>query len=151
MRPGPDGGCAAGARVDAGRWADRRGRDDERAHDSQRAAECLGGEAEEGRLPQEFEVRGETVMPQKAFEKMNKEREAEGLAPAVNPRNAAAGTLRTKEPSIVAQRRLDVYAYFLLTMGEYSRPWGRSDAGCADGAGIPGESAPRDGCTGWKR
>ena len=70
-------------------------------------------------MPQEFEVRGETVMPLKAFEKMNKDREAEGLAPAVNPRNAAAGTLRTKEPSIVAQRRLDVYAYFLLTQGEY--------------------------------
>ena len=53
-------------------------------------------------VPQEFEVRGETVMPQKAFEKMNKEREVEGLPPAVNPRNAAAGTVRTKEPSIVA-------------------------------------------------
>jgi len=70
-------------------------------------------------LPQEFEVRGETVMSQKAFEAMNKEREAQGLAPAVNPRNAAAGTLRTIDPNIVAQRRLDVYAYFLLTNGEY--------------------------------
>ena len=57
----------------------------------------------EAGLPQEFEVRGETVMPLKAFEKMNKDREAEGLPPAVNPRNAAAGTLRTKEPSVVAQ------------------------------------------------
>ena len=80
----------------------------------------------EAGVPQDFEVRGETVMPLKAFEKMNKDREAEGLAPAVNPRNAAAGTLRTKEPSIVAQRRLDVYAYFLLTQGEYARRWGRS-------------------------
>jgi DNA ligase (NAD+) len=71
-------------------------------------------------VPPDFEVRGETVMPLKAFEKMNKDREAEGLPPAVNPRNAAAGTLRTKEPSIVAQRRLDVYAYFLLTQGEYA-------------------------------
>ena len=77
------------------------------------------GRLKEAGVPQEFEVRGETVMPLKAFEKMNKDREAEGLAPAVNPRNAAAGTLRTKEPSIVAQRRLDVYAYFLLTQGEY--------------------------------
>jgi DNA ligase (NAD+) len=73
----------------------------------------------EAAVPPEFEVRGETVMPLKAFEKMNKDREAEGLAPAVNPRNAAAGTLRTMEPSIVAQRRLDVYAYFLLTQGDY--------------------------------
>jgi len=70
-------------------------------------------------VPADFEVRGETVMPQKAFEQMNKEREAQGLPPAVNPRNAAAGTLRTMEPSIVAQRRLDVYAYFLLSGGEY--------------------------------
>ncbi len=70
-------------------------------------------------VPADFEVRGETVMPEKAFEQMNKEREAQGLAPAVNPRNAAAGTLRTMEPSIVAQRRLDVYAYFLLSAGEY--------------------------------
>ena len=70
-------------------------------------------------VPQEFEVRGETVMSQKAFEAMNKEREAQELAPAVNPRNAAAGTLRTIDPNIVAQRRLDVYAYFLLTHGEY--------------------------------
>ncbi len=74
----------------------------------------------EAGVPADFEVRGETVMPLQAFEKMNKEREAEGLAPAVNPRNAAAGTLRTKEPSVVAQRRLDVYAYFLLTQGEYA-------------------------------
>ena len=70
-------------------------------------------------MTQAFEVRGETVMSQKAFEAMNKEREAQGLAPAVNPRNAAAGTLRTIDPSIVAQRQLDVYAYFLLTNGEY--------------------------------
>jgi DNA ligase (NAD+) len=65
-------------------------------------------------LPQSFEVRGECVMPQAAFRKMNEEREAAGLTPAVNPRNAAAGTIRTLEPSIVAQRRLDFYAYFLL-------------------------------------
>ncbi len=73
----------------------------------------------EADVASEFEVRGETVMPEKAFAKMNKDREAEGLPPAVNPRNAAAGTLRTMDPNIVAQRRLDVYAYFLLTQGEY--------------------------------
>ncbi|HEY2861066.1 MAG TPA: NAD-dependent DNA ligase LigA [Terracidiphilus sp.] len=70
-------------------------------------------------VPADFEVRGEAVMPEKAFERLNKEREAQGLPPAVNPRNAAAGTLRTIDPSIVAQRRLDVYAYFLLSNGEY--------------------------------
>jgi DNA ligase (NAD+) len=65
-------------------------------------------------LPAEFEVRGEVILPHAAFAKMNKEREAAGLAPAANPRNAAAGTIRTLEPNIVAQRRLDFYAYFLL-------------------------------------
>lgn len=70
-------------------------------------------------IPANFEVRGEAVMPEKAFEQMNREREAQGLTPAVNPRNAAAGTLRTIDPSIVAQRRLDVYAYFLLSGGAY--------------------------------
>ena len=70
-------------------------------------------------LPQAFEVRGECVMPEAAFHLLNEEREREGLPPAVNPRNAAAGTLRTLEPSIVARRRLAFYAYFLLVDGEY--------------------------------
>jgi DNA ligase (NAD+) len=69
-------------------------------------------------LPQEFEVRGEVVLPQKAFEKMNEERVAQGMTPAANPRNAAAGTIRTLEPNIVAQRRLEFFAYFLLRNGE---------------------------------
>ena len=65
-------------------------------------------------LPTSFEVRGEVVMPHAAFRRLNQEREAQGLSPAANPRNAAAGTIRTLEPNIVAQRRLDFYAYFLL-------------------------------------
>jgi DNA ligase (NAD+) len=69
-----------------------------------------------------FEVRGEVLLPQAAFEKMNEEREAAGMAPAANPRNAAAGTVRTLEPNIVAQRRLDFYAYFLLRDGEFLMP-----------------------------
>ncbi len=60
-------------------------------------------------LPESFEVRGECVMPHTAFVKLNEEREAAGQAPAANPR-----TIRTLEPNIVAQRRLDFYAYFLL-------------------------------------
>jgi DNA ligase (NAD+) len=58
-------------------------------------------------LPQAFEVRGEVIMPETAFLRLNEEKEQQGLALAVNPRNAAAGTLRTLEPSIVANRRLD--------------------------------------------
>jgi DNA ligase (NAD+) len=66
-------------------------------------------------VPPTFEVRGEVVMPLSAFRKANEEREAQGLEAAANPRNYAAGTIRTLEPNIVAQRRLDFYAYFLLT------------------------------------
>jgi DNA ligase (NAD+) len=75
-----------------------------------------------GGLAQEFEVRGEVVLPQAAFVKMNEERVEAGMAPAANPRNAAAGTIRTLEPNIVAQRRLDFYAYFLLKGGDFLLP-----------------------------
>lgn len=77
------------------------------------------GRLKELGLPADFEVRGEAVMSRKAFERLNEEREAEGLELAVNPRNAAAGTLRTKDPAIVHRRQLDFYAYFLLVGGEY--------------------------------
>ena len=70
-------------------------------------------------LPQQFEVRGEVVLPHAAFAKMNVEREAAGQAPAANPRNAAAGTIRTLEPNIVAQRRLEFFSYFLLRDGDF--------------------------------
>jgi DNA ligase (NAD+) len=68
------------------------------------------------KLPVPFEVRGEVVMPMGAFLKMNQEREALGQSPAANPRNAAAGTIRTIEPNIVSQRRLDFYGYFALQL-----------------------------------
>jgi DNA ligase (NAD+) len=68
------------------------------------------------KLPVPFEVRGEVVMPMTAFLKMNQEREALGQSPAANPRNAAAGTIRTIEPNIVSQRRLDFYGYFALQL-----------------------------------
>ncbi len=70
-------------------------------------------------MPQDFEVRGEVIMPLTTFERMNEERESQGLAKFANPRNAAAGTIRVLEPNIVAQRRLDFYAYFLLVEGNY--------------------------------
>ena len=70
-------------------------------------------------VPQDFEVRGEVIMPLAAFERMNEDREAQGLPKFANPRNAAAGTIRVLEPNIVAQRRLDFFAYFLLVDGKY--------------------------------
>jgi DNA ligase (NAD+) len=66
-----------------------------------------------------FEVRGEVIMPEAAFARLNEEREQQGLPYAVNPRNAAAGTLRTLEPSVVANRQLVFFAYFLLVKGDY--------------------------------
>src|SRR5215471_2043680 len=70
-------------------------------------------------VPANFEVRGEVIMPLAAFERMNEDREAQGLPKFANPRNAAAGTIRVLEPNIVAQRRLDFFAYFLLVDGKY--------------------------------
>jgi DNA ligase (NAD+) len=65
----------------------------------------------------EFEVRGETVMNRRGFEKLNAERDQRGLSRFANPRNAAAGSLRVLEPSITASRRLDYYTYFLQVDG----------------------------------
>src|SRR5690349_8095649 len=65
-----------------------------------------------------FELRGETVMNRKAFERLNTERDERGLSRFANPRNAAAGSLRVLEPQITASRRLDYYTYFLLADGQ---------------------------------
>ena len=70
-------------------------------------------------MPAAFEVRGEVVMPVAAFQRLNEERESEGLSLAVNPRNAAAGTLRTLDPGVVSRRSLVFLPYFLLAKGEY--------------------------------
>ena len=70
-------------------------------------------------IPADFEVRGEVIMPIASFERMNEERERQNLSKFANPRNAAAGTIRMLEPNIVAERRLDFYAYFLLVDGRY--------------------------------
>src|SRR5450755_752663 len=76
------------------------------------------------KLP-EFEVRGETVMNRRAFERLNAERDERGLSRFANPRSAAAGSLRVLEPSITASRRLDYYTYFLQVDGApaYPRHW----------------------------
>lgn len=58
-----------------------------------------------------FEIRGEVLMPYKSFERLNKEREANGEELFANPRNAAAGTLKSTRSSVVRERMLDVYLY----------------------------------------
>ncbi len=65
-------------------------------------------------FPDEFEIRGEVLMPWKSFEKLNKQREEEGSPLFANPRNAASGTLKSKSSAVVAERNLDAYLYYLL-------------------------------------
>ena len=72
----------------------------------------------DGGLPA-FEVRGETIMSRRSFEKLNAGRDAAGEPRFVNPRNAAAGALRALDPNMTASRKLEFYAYFLLVDGQY--------------------------------
>ena len=70
------------------------------------------------KLPPTFEVRGEVLMTRKAFDAMNRQQEESGGKIFVNPRNAAAGSVRVLDPSITARRRLEFFAYYLLVDGE---------------------------------
>lgn len=101
-----------------------------------------GAKLRDARMPEDFEVRGEVVLPLTAFQKLNQEQEEKRLAffenwhrmphkpgakiprrkdldSFANPRNAAAGIVRTLEPKKMAQRRLDFYAYFALNERGY--------------------------------
>lgn len=68
----------------------------------------------ETEFPDEFEVRGEVIMPHKVFNRINEERIAIGEAPFANPRNCAAGTVKMQDSGEVAKRSLDcfLYAYY---------------------------------------
>jgi DNA ligase (NAD+) len=64
--------------------------------------------------PEEFEIRGEVLMPLSSFNRLNSEREEKNQTPFANPRNAAAGTLKMQDSAEVAKRALDCCLYFLL-------------------------------------
>lgn len=64
--------------------------------------------------PRQFEIRGEIVLPWKAFDRLNAERQFNEEPLFANPRNAASGTLKLLNPSEVARRGLDAYLYYLL-------------------------------------
>lgn len=65
-------------------------------------------------FPPLFEIRGEILMPWSVFEELNREKEAREEPLFANPRNAASGTLKLQNSTIVASRKLDAYLYYLL-------------------------------------
>ncbi|HYQ55788.1 MAG TPA: NAD-dependent DNA ligase LigA, partial [Draconibacterium sp.] len=64
--------------------------------------------------PESFEIRGEILMPFEVFNQLNAELEKAGEPLLANPRNTAAGTLKMKNSSIVASRKLDAFLYYVL-------------------------------------
>lgn len=68
-----------------------------------------------GDWPEEFEIRGEILMPWEVFEKLNAERAYNEEPLFANPRNAASGTLKMQDPKEVARRHLDARFYYLLS------------------------------------
>ena len=74
------------------------------------------------KVPASFEVRGEVMMTRKAFEALNRSQEQNGGKVFANARNAAAGAVRMLDSSITAQRRLDFFAYYLMTEGKAAFP-----------------------------
>jgi len=65
-------------------------------------------------IPPLFVIRGEILMTRAVFNKLNEDREKEGISLFANPRNAAAGTLKMLDPAVVASRKLDCLFYYLL-------------------------------------
>lgn len=77
--------------------------------------------------PAVIEIRGEVVMPKAGFEKLNRQQLAKGEKPFVNPRNAAAGSLRQLDPKITATRPLSFYSYGIGLINGMSLPNKHSD------------------------
>ena len=75
--------------------------------------EAGGGRREAQKIPAVIEVRGEVFLPRKGFDKMNADAAAKGEKLYVNPRNAAAGSLRQLDPKMTAARPLAIYVYAL--------------------------------------
>jgi len=75
------------------------------------------GELKRLRLPDNFEMRGEIIMPRRAFEDMNRQQEEQGGKIFANPRSAAAGSVRILDPKITSERKLEFCAYLFLVNG----------------------------------
>ncbi|MDQ6899848.1 MAG: NAD-dependent DNA ligase LigA [Candidatus Dormibacteraeota bacterium] len=74
-------------------------------------------------LPTTFEVRGEVYFPLAAFEKLNRDMEAAGRQPFMNPRNAAAGSVRQLDPAVTGGRNLQTFMYALDPAGRCRSQW----------------------------
>ena len=93
-----------------------------------------------GDYPDFFEIRGEILMPKKVFEELNKNRELEGLAPFMNPRNTASGSLKTQDSSVVAKRKLICYLYSVISKkNEFSSQFEALSKAKSWGFNVPGE------------
>ena len=75
---------------------------------------CIPLQLTEKGYPESFEIRGEILMPWTSFEELNRERELKEEPLFANPRNAASGTLKSKNSAVVAKRKLDAFLYYLL-------------------------------------
>jgi DNA ligase (NAD+) len=71
----------------------------------------------QGDYPKNFEIRGEILLPWAVFDDLNRDREEQEEPLFANPRNAASGTLKLQNSSVVAGRKLDAYFYYLLGEG----------------------------------
>ena len=65
-------------------------------------------------FPDEFEIRGEIIMPRSEFRRLNEERADIGDLPFANPRNAASGSIKMQDSAEVAKRALDCYLYHII-------------------------------------
>jgi DNA ligase (NAD+) len=91
-------------------------------------------------IPNRLEVRGEVFMPKRGFEVLNEEQKAAGNKVFVNPRNAAAGSLRQLDSKITASRPLRLYAYSVGVVegGEISQAQSHSERlACLETLGLP--------------
>ena len=125
---------------DPGRRDHRRGRHRRTWRPSRRIPSRLEGDD----VPKRLEVRGEVFMPLASFEELNRRQGEAGERLFANPRNAAAGSLRQKDPRITASRDLDFYAYQLgRARGRAPAPQSSRDARVDPRPGCAGEPAHR--------
>ena len=96
--------------------------------------------------PATLDARGEVYMPKAEFKRINDEREELGLALYANPRNSGAGSLRQKDPTVTAGRKLSAWLYQLIEEDDVAPTLDPADAAPVDsvGTGVTSQSAALD-------